>query len=170
MGGPPLQKAAVYTYKQAVYTDQKSFNSNRERSLSWGPIQAQRQLTPPAQRWGQGCWLLGSQFARSAVPPSEGAVSLSLPKHPAWHSSGKPSKIFAWSNTRRSLQLCKSDSKRLCHQACNFADKRQNSRQQFLPIKPCCPDPEGLVSQVSHRQPEHSLILPPPTLKNTLIN
>ena len=102
MGGPPLQKAAVYTYKQAVYADQENFNDNKERSVPWGPIQAQHQLTPPAQSWGWGGLLLDLQFACSAIPPSEGAVppseeavSLSLPKHSAWDSSGKPAEIFA---------------------------------------------------------------------------
>lgn len=34
--GPPLQKSAVYTYKQAVYAAQEDFGDNTERSLPRG--------------------------------------------------------------------------------------------------------------------------------------
>lgn len=54
---PPLQKATVYTYKQAVYADQENFNNNKKRALPWGPIQAQHQST---KLGAGGCSLISS--------------------------------------------------------------------------------------------------------------
>lgn len=169
MGGPPWQKAAVYTYKQAVYADQENFHDNKERSLPWGSLQARHQLTPPAQSWGWGAaprlavWPLSySPIRRGCVPLSPQAAGtgqlrearrdLCVVQHPAFPAALQP-------RQRMFVPL-------------RLPLRRQvpNSRQQFLPIKPCCPDPEGLVSQASQRQPECSLILPPLTLKDTLIN
>lgn len=157
---PPCRKP-LYTLINKLFTQTKRASTITGRDLFLGAQSRLSTNSPLQHKAGDG----GAGSLVCSLParlfPHPKGLCPSLPKHPAWDSSGKPSKTFAWSNTRRSLQLCKPDSKRLCHRACDFADKRQNSRQQFLPIKPCCPDPEGLVSQVSQRQPEHSLILLP---------
>lgn len=115
--GPPLQKAAVHTYKQAVYTDQDNFHDNKERAFPWAVIQAQHQLTPPAQswRWGGGCCLICSV----PIPLVPHPKRLHLPLFP-----GTATETFVLSDTQRSLQLCKRDSKQPCRPACDFADER----------------------------------------------
>lgn len=147
-GRPPLAESAVYTYKQAVYAAQEDFSDNTERSLP-------RAQTHPSSTKLGGCSLI-CVCPLGYSPIQRGFVPL-FSQAPGMGQLREAHKTFAWfpaaPQTRQ--QTFVSPSLRLCRQA-------PNSRQQFLPIRPRCPDTEDLVRQAS-QQTASALSNPPPS-------
>lgn len=145
---PPLQKA-LRTLINKLFTQPKRTSAITRRDLFLAA-----QTHPSSTKLG-GCSLI-CICPLGYSPIQRGFVPL-FSQAPGMGQLGEAPKTFAWfpaaPQTRQ--QTFVSPSLRLCRQV-------PNSRQQFLPIRPRCPDTEDLVRQAS-QQTASALSNPPPS-------